>query len=139
MYSPDYTLKEMLWIFHIADVDDQISIPHGHCTDGRKKYTLNPYTGELYLRKRKLDIRLSKKEFKRLWSDEKFCRFVIRAQSIYKGNNPDKPLPDVPKAKVVYKTRATLKIRRKTAQRTKREETNEPETFEVTLWTPINR
>jgi hypothetical protein len=139
LYSPRYPLKKTLWRFHQADVDDQISIPHGHSVDGNSSYVLNPYTGDLYQDNKIMQRGLSKKELDRLWSDEKFRRFVLKAREIYEGRNPDKPLPVVPSAKSVRIVRAVPKLRARTTARQQRRKPNELETYEVTLWTPISK
>jgi len=73
MYTPKHRLKQLIWRFHLSDADDQISIPHGHCIDSDKKNrVLNPYTGEIYIDKKRSNDKISKKELKTLWEDKDF-------------------------------------------------------------------
>lgn len=71
------------WVFTKSDPDSYPSVPHGHHKSQNKPWPkLNPYTGRVFSSKRQEDKnqRLSKKEMKIIWNDEKFksfCREMI--------------------------------------------------------------
>lgn len=71
------------WVFTKSDPDSYPSVPHGHYRNQNKEWPkLNPYTGRAFKEKHQEDKaeRLSRKELKQLWSDEKFktfCREMI--------------------------------------------------------------
>lgn len=90
-----YKLLNLKWRFHKKDVDDQLSIPHGDCVDGKKKYQLNSYSGIMYCKKIEVG-KLKKSEYKRLWTDKKIIKFVKDAREVYFENNPTATLPDIP-------------------------------------------
>ena len=72
-----------LWVFTKSDPDSYPSVPHGHFESQNKKWPkLNPYTGRVFSSKHQEDKkkRLSKKQLRNIWSDEKFksfCREMI--------------------------------------------------------------
>lgn len=72
-----------LWVFTKSDPDSYPSVPHGHFRSQNNKWPkLNPYTGRVFASKHQEDKkqRLSKKQMKVIWSDEKFksfCREMI--------------------------------------------------------------
>ena len=72
-----------LWVFTKSDPDSYPSVPHGHFKNQNKKWPkLNPYTGRVFASKHQEDKkqRLSKKQMRNIWSDEKFksfCREMI--------------------------------------------------------------
>jgi hypothetical protein len=71
------------WVFTKSDPDPYPSTPHGHWRNPNAKWPkLNPYTGRVFKGKHQEDIsqRLSKREMKKLWNDDKFrdfCRGYI--------------------------------------------------------------
>lgn len=77
--TPDYL--EYLWsgwYFTRQDADPYPSTPHGHEESPDKKWPkLNPYTGRVFSAKHKEDQtrRLTKKQMKVLWGDQKFRDF----------------------------------------------------------------
>jgi hypothetical protein len=72
-----------IWVFTKADPDPYPSVPHGHFQSQSKQWPkLNPYTGRVYVSKHQEDKtrRLTKKQMKKIWTDEKFksfCREMI--------------------------------------------------------------
>jgi len=72
-----------VWVFTKSDPDSYPSIPHGHHEDKNKKWPkLNPYTGRVFKAKHQEDMskKLSKKQMKVIWQDEKFksfCREMV--------------------------------------------------------------
>lgn len=72
-----------IWVFTKSDPDSYPSVPHGHHKSQNKKWPkLNPYTGRVFKAKHQEDIssRLSKKQMKTIWQDEKFksfCREMV--------------------------------------------------------------
>ncbi|MDH4394624.1 MAG: hypothetical protein QE278_02990 [Limnobacter sp.] len=72
-----------VWVFTKSDPDSYPSVPHGHHNSQNKKWPkLNPYTGRVFKAKHQEDIsnRLSKKQMKMIWQDEKFksfCREMV--------------------------------------------------------------
>lgn len=67
-----------LWVFTKADPDSYPSVPHGHYKSQNKKWPkLNPYTGRVFKSKHQEDgnKRLTKKQMKIIWTDEKFKSF----------------------------------------------------------------
>ena len=94
-YDPPYQLFGLLWRFHKTDKDDIISIPHGDCIDSKKKYQLDPYTGQIYYKKSVIGS-ITRSEFKRLWKDEKFLVYVHEARKYYLENHSSNSLPDIP-------------------------------------------
>ncbi|WP_335901491.1 hypothetical protein ACOI2Q_07030 [Shewanella algae] len=72
-----------VWVFTKADADSYPSVPHGHFQSQTRKWPkLNPYTGRVFSSKHQEDTskRLSKKQMRLLWRDEKFrsfCREMI--------------------------------------------------------------
>ncbi|MCZ2722647.1 hypothetical protein O1D97_13770 [Marinomonas sp. 15G1-11] len=72
-----------IWVFTKADPDSYPSVPHGHYKSQNKAWPkLNPYTGRVFSSKHQEDksLRLSQKEMKLIWNDEKFksfCREMI--------------------------------------------------------------
>ena len=72
-----------VWVFTKSDRDSYPSIPHGHYQNQNRPWPkLNPYTGRVFSAKHQEDKaqRLSKKDMKRIWSDESFksfCREMI--------------------------------------------------------------
>lgn len=72
-----------VWIFTKSDPDSYPSVPHGHYKSQNKKWPkLNPYTGRVFKEKHQEDKsnRLSKKQMKTIWQDEKFksfCREMV--------------------------------------------------------------
>lgn len=84
--SSEYYIKFIClgkWVFTKSDPDSYPSVPHGHYNDQNKKWPkLNPYTGRVFEAKNQENNkeRLSKKEMKEIWQDEKFrsfCREMI--------------------------------------------------------------
>ncbi|WP_447062568.1 hypothetical protein [Vibrio alginolyticus] len=71
------------WVFTKADPDSYPSIPHGHYKSQNRPWPkLNPYTGRVFSSKHQEDKsqRLSKKEMRNIWRDERFksfCREMI--------------------------------------------------------------
>ena len=71
------------WVFTKADPDSYPSVPHGHYKSQNRPWPkLNPYSGRVFSSKHQEDKnqRLSKKEMKMIWNDEKFksfCREMI--------------------------------------------------------------
>ncbi|GIU50752.1 hypothetical protein TUM4438_37890 [Shewanella sairae] len=71
------------WVFTKADPDSYPSVPHGHYKSQNKPWPkLNPYTGRVFSSKHQEETsqRLSKKQMKMIWNDEKFknfCREMI--------------------------------------------------------------
>lgn len=66
------------WYFTKSDPDFYPSIPHGHFKNKNNKWPkLNPYTGRVFKSKHQEDPseKLTKKEMKKIWSDEKFRSF----------------------------------------------------------------
>lgn len=72
-----------IWVFTKSDPDTYPSVPHGHYRNKNNAWPkLNPYTGRVFSSKHHEDRakRLSKKDLKLMWSNEKFksfCREVI--------------------------------------------------------------
>ncbi|MCD6115408.1 hypothetical protein J7K93_00190 [bacterium] len=72
-----------IWVFTKADPDSYPSIPHGHYKSQTRQWPkLNPYTGRVFATKHQEDKaqRLTKKQMKIIWTDEKFksfCRGMI--------------------------------------------------------------
>ena len=72
-----------IWIFTKSDPDSYPSVPHGHYRDQNSKWPkLNPYTGRVFKAKHQEDTscRLSKKQMRTIWQDEKFksfCRDMV--------------------------------------------------------------
>ncbi|WP_216712728.1 hypothetical protein [Pseudoalteromonas sp. TB64] len=72
-----------IWVFTKADPDSYPSVPHGHFKNQNNKWPkLNPYTGRIFSAKHQEDKKqlLSKKQMRKIWSDEKFksfCREMI--------------------------------------------------------------
>ncbi len=71
------------WVFTKADPDSYPSIPHGHYKSQNNSWPkLNQSTGRVFSSKHQEDTsqRLSKKEMRLIWTDEKFksfCREMI--------------------------------------------------------------
>jgi hypothetical protein len=86
------------WIYHETNEHDFPSFPHLHSDSDGKAYKLNIYTREIYDTRTKKIIsqKISKKEFKTLWSDKSFVDFVIRARKQYLKDNPKTQLPPIP-------------------------------------------
>src|SRR5690554_6824384 len=72
-----------IWVFTKSDPDSYPSVPHGHYKNQNNKWPkLNPYTGRVFKAKHQEDrsSRLSKKQMKIIWRDEKFksfCREMV--------------------------------------------------------------
>ncbi len=72
-----------VWVFTKSDPDSYPSVPHGHHKSQNKKWPkLNPYTGRVFKAKHQEDTskRLTKKQMKMIWQDEKFksfCREMV--------------------------------------------------------------
>lgn len=72
-----------VWVFTKSDPDSYPSVPHGHYRDQNNKWPkLNPYTGRVFKAKHQEDTssRLSKKQMRAIWQDEKFksfCREMV--------------------------------------------------------------
>lgn len=72
-----------VWVFTKSDPDSYPSVPHGHHKSQNKKWPkLNPYTGRVFKAKHQEDTssRLSRKQMKVIWQDEKFksfCREMV--------------------------------------------------------------
>lgn len=72
-----------LWVFTKADRDSYPSVPHGHYKNQNRPWPkLNPYTGRVFSSKHQEDNnqRLTKKEMRNIWQDERFksfCREMI--------------------------------------------------------------
>ena len=141
LYRPHYQLKQMLWDFHLADADDQIAIPHGHSLNGKVEYTLDPYTGDVYHNKIKQEYGLIKKEYNRLWEDNKFLKYVKRARNTYLEHNPGVTLPSIP---IIASNQNKILISGKNSRikmRFKRFGSSESddETFRISLLTTIRK
>lgn len=84
-----YTTKNLnkRWVFTIGDQDPYPSIPHGHFEYKTRKWPkLNPYTGEIFSKKNKLDSLLKKKEYRVLWEDQELYNHALEQISWYKGD-----------------------------------------------------
>lgn len=72
-----------IWVFTKSDPDSYPSVPHGHYRNQNRKWPkLNPYTGRVFKAKHQEDTssRLSKKQMRTIWQDEKFrsfCREMV--------------------------------------------------------------
>ena len=108
-YDPPYQMYNILWRFHKNDVDDIISIPHGDSIDAKRKYQLNPYDGRIYHGKNEVGT-ISKKEFRRLWTDAKFIKYANEARAVYLSKHPNAILPEIPmiKKKSMFQNRKNL-------------------------------
>lgn len=94
-YTSKININNSKWEMHIADKDPFPSVPHMHATNVPLK--LNIYTGEIYDAKTRLYItKASKKDLKKLWTDEKFIISVKNARNIYLQNNPKYKLERMP-------------------------------------------
>ncbi len=95
LYTSKIDINNSKWELHKADKDPFPSIPHMHSKD--KPLKLNVYNGEIYNSKtNKLVDVASKKDLKKLWSDEKFRSSVKEAREIYLKDNPKTIIPDIP-------------------------------------------
>ena len=71
------------WVFTKSDPDPYPSVPHGHYKNKNNKWPkLNPFTGRVFDKKHLEDSgkRLSKRQLRQIWTDEKFksfCREMI--------------------------------------------------------------
>lgn len=94
-YTSKININNSKWQLHIADKDPFPSVPHMHAINVPLK--LNIYTGEIYDAKTHLYITTaSKKDLKKLWSDEKFIATVKNARNIYLQDNPKYKLEKMP-------------------------------------------
>lgn len=83
--APDWMELVVLgkWLFTKSDPDSYPSTPHGHLYSADRKWPkLDPYTGRVFKAKHQEDpnLRLSKSDMQRLWSDHAFrdfCRSYI--------------------------------------------------------------
>jgi hypothetical protein len=72
-----------IWVFTKADPDSYPSVPHGHFKSQNTKWPkLNPFTGRVFAAKNQEENnkKLSKRQMKLIWNDEKFksfCREMI--------------------------------------------------------------
>ena len=72
-----------IWVFTKSDPDSYPSVPHGHFRNQNAPWPkLDPYTGRVFTNKHQENIkmRLTKKQFNIIWTDEKFksfCREMI--------------------------------------------------------------
>ncbi|MBR0560508.1 hypothetical protein [Neokomagataea anthophila] len=72
------------WIFTKADPDPYPSTPHGHWQNQNRPWPkLNPYTGRVFADKHNENksMRLTKREMRVLWNDQKFrgfCRDYLK-------------------------------------------------------------
>jgi len=88
-YTPQYRLERIKWRFHPHDDDPFPSIPHGHSLDGDAAYKLQVYKGEIY-KDRNVKAKLRKKEYDRLWADEKFLQLIETAKKYHADKNSGK-------------------------------------------------
>ncbi len=97
-YKSKININNKKWELHIADKDPFPSVPHMHAINAPLK--LNIYTGEIYdIRNKSLIDTASRKDLKKLWSDQKFIDAVKNARQVYKNANPKYKLPSTPSFK----------------------------------------
>lgn len=78
------------WVFTIGDPDPFPSIPHGHLNSKNQAWPkLNPYTGWVYSTKSQTTKRLTKRDMRILWSNEKFRQLCYDHVSWFICTNPD--------------------------------------------------
>lgn len=80
-----------VWVFTKSDLDPYPSVPHGHYKSQNKKWPkLNPYTGRVFKAKHQEDTsnRLSKKQMKIIWKDERFKSFCREMVVLYQEQYP---------------------------------------------------
>lgn len=80
-----------IWVFTKSDPDSYPSVPHGHHRSQNEKWPkLNPYTGRVFKTKHQEDTssRLSKKQMKIIWEDEKFKSFCREMVVWYRERYP---------------------------------------------------
>jgi hypothetical protein len=80
LYRPKYQLNRMKWEFHAYDDDPFPSVPHGHSVNSVHK--LHVHSGDIYKGKNVCGT-IKKKELDRLWSDERFIKFVEIAKQFH--------------------------------------------------------
>lgn len=77
----------MKWEFHAYDDDPFPSVPHGHSANSIHK--LHVYSGDIYKGKNVCGT-IKKKEFDRLWNDERFITFVEVAKQFHEEKDKKK-------------------------------------------------
>ncbi|GAB3446064.1 hypothetical protein [Insolitispirillum peregrinum] len=84
------------WHFTGSDPDPYPSVPHGHYESENNPYPkLNPYTGRVFSNKHQynIDMKLGKKEMKKLWNDKNFRSFCLRQVIYYETSFPHYKFP----------------------------------------------
>ncbi len=84
-------LNHGIWVFTKSDPDSYPSVPHGHHTRQNNRWPkLNPYTGRVLKQKHQEDIgnRLSKRQMRSMWQDEKFKSFCREMVVWYQEQHP---------------------------------------------------
>lgn len=86
-----FKLNKKEWYFKKSDEDINPSFPHLHTTD--KKYKMNIYTGDIYLKKQKIPFScITDEEHRKLWSDSKFLNDVKEMRKSYVYGEEKLPL-----------------------------------------------
>lgn len=81
-YRPKEQIFNCMWEFHSYDDDPSPSVPHGHSLDGKLKLSI--WDGAVYdVRSKKKVGQASKKEIRRLKSNDKFKAFVKKEREWY--------------------------------------------------------
>lgn len=81
-YRPKEQIFNCMWEFHSYDDDPSPSVPHGHSLDGKLKLSI--WDGAVYdVRSKKKVGQASKKEIRKLKSNDKFKAFVKSEREWY--------------------------------------------------------
>jgi hypothetical protein len=83
---PKQKVGKMMWEFHLTDVDNWPSVPHGHSIDP-PGYKLDVDHGIIYhILTRKIFGKVKEREMNALLSNPKFTEFLVKAWKIYENN-----------------------------------------------------
>lgn len=93
-YRPKVKLYKLLWEFHVYDEDFFPSVPHGHSIDGKRKYKLHVYSGNIYDINNNVVGKADEKSLHRLHKDPRFRSLVVEAIKYYNSSNPRVPIEE---------------------------------------------
>ncbi|MCM3729887.1 hypothetical protein M3226_30655 [Neobacillus cucumis] len=103
-YCPPFEMNRMKWTFHSYDADPFPSVPHGHSVNSSHK--LQVHTGDIYKGK-VVCGKITKKEYKRLWDDPNFIKYVKIAEQHYENEKKN----TIRRARVRHKWRIPSRAR----------------------------
>jgi hypothetical protein len=93
-YRPKLKLYKLLWEFHVYDEDFFPSVPHGHSIDGKRRYKLDIYCGNVYDINDNVIGKADEKSLHGLHRDPRFTNLVIEAIKYYNSLNPRVPIEE---------------------------------------------